>query len=253
MINPYALELYTIPDEIFELARVTPVRETNFSGLAPPIDAYPLLPGGSKSYIVRPTGNNGRWPGNVVPVGFTARYWKRLRAIVAPLSTVSFSVLADEENFLRIVQATQHIMDNSCVRFRNYDPAVDTDLLVIDSIGTGCFVRTLGYVAGQGQHYMHLELDACYTLGVIVHELLHAIGAIHEQSRPDRDDYVTIHWDQIEPGRENNFVMAAWDTGPTPPLCPEDPPFDGCYSGRVVKQQNLPYDYESVMHYPKNL
>ncbi len=30
-----------------------------------------------------------------------------------------------------------------------------------------------------------------------MHEFLHVLGAMHEQSRLDRDQYVQIHWDNI--------------------------------------------------------
>ena len=33
-----------------------------------------------------------------------------------------------------------------------------------------------------------------------MHEFLHALGFHHEHMRADRDDDVTIHWDNIEPG-----------------------------------------------------
>ena len=40
----------------------------------------------------------------------------------------------------------------------------------------------------------------CDHKAVIEHELLHALGFYHEQSRTDRDDYVDIWLDQVIPG-----------------------------------------------------
>lgn len=40
----------------------------------------------------------------------------------------------------------------------------------------------------------------CDHKAVIEHELLHALGFYHEQSRQDRDDYVNIHLDQVVDG-----------------------------------------------------
>ena len=39
----------------------------------------------------------------------------------------------------------------------------------------------------------------------IQHEFLHALGAFHVQSRPDRDDYVEIKWDNIQESQKHNF------------------------------------------------
>ncbi|KAK2836031.1 hypothetical protein Q5P01_016515 [Channa striata] len=70
----------------------------------------------------------------------------------------------------------------------------------------------------------------CDHLGTVEHEFLHALGFWHEQSRADRDDYVDIVWDQIEPGKEHNFMT---------------------HNDTVSSALGVPYDYSSVMHYGK--
>jgi len=60
---------------------------------------------------------------------------------------------------------------------------------------------------------------------IIVHEIMHSMGSYHEQSRPDRDDFVQINVANIEPGALNNFQIA-------PLAAPEGD-----------------YDFDSIMHY----
>jgi hydrogenase maturation factor HypF (carbamoyltransferase family) len=49
--------------------------------------------------------------------------------------------------------------------------------------------------------------DGCVAERVVQHELLHVMGFYHEHSRPDRDDYITIKWDNIGQGSYFSFAL----------------------------------------------
>ncbi|ALC45737.1 CG6974 [Drosophila busckii] len=84
---------------------------------------------------------------------------------------------------------------------------------------------------GSGSHDVLLTEHCLSKPGIIQHETLHVLGLYHEQSRADRDMFVVIDYDNI-PRKYWSQFMAMSDKSTT--------------------TFNVPYDFESVMHYPKN-
>ncbi|XP_041429866.1 embryonic protein UVS.2-like [Xenopus laevis] len=115
--------------------------------------------------------------------------------------------------------AMQEYESLTCVRFvpRTKEVAY---LNIISGNGCSSFLGRLG-----NAQTVELASYGCMYMGIIQHELNHALGFYHEQSRSDRDDYVTIITENIIPGYANNFNK---------------------YNS---KNLGLEYDYSSVMHY----
>ena len=44
-----------------------------------------------------------------------------------------------------------------------------------------------------------------------MHEMMHAAGFWHEQSRYDRDQYVEVMWENIQPGNEKTLDKIDWN------------------------------------------
>ncbi|MBT7670156.1 MAG: hypothetical protein HN623_11275, partial [Bdellovibrionales bacterium] len=116
----------------------------------------------------------------------------------------------------------------------------NSDYLLIVSRGDGCFSK-VGKIGGEQE----LNLGkGCFKSHLILHQLLHAAGLWHEQSRCDRDQYIKIKWDNILTDKVDNFNRRC----ATLDECQGDL---HCVVEEGV-QSDLPYDRRSIMHYGKH-
>lgn len=60
----------------------------------------------------------------------------------------------------------------------------------------------MGRVGGRQE--LNLQSPGCLTKkGTVEHEMMHALGFLHEQNRWERDKHVTVNYDNIQPGTDS--------------------------------------------------
>ena len=159
----------------------------------------PVADGGPIAFAVAISGSQFRWPGGVVP----------------------YTVDPALPNQSRIVDAMAHWADKTVITFV---PRASQPNYVHFSDQGGCWSR-LGMRGGL----QDISLSASCSTGNTIHEIGHTVGLWHEQSREDRNSFVTINYANIDPQYVSQFdqhISDGDDVGP--------------------------YDYCSIMHYPPN-
>lgn len=141
------------------------------------------------------------WPNDEVPYTISAVFGANERATIA--------------------RAIAEFQNRTCLRFVPRQSQRDYVEFVR---GNGCS-SNVGRVGGRQQISIGL---GCESVGVVIHEILHALGFYHEQSRPDRDEHIIIDRDNIQPGAEVNFQKQ---------------------SSNEVQTLGEAYDIQSIMHY----
>ncbi|ETN75311.1 astacin [Necator americanus] len=121
-----------------------------------------------------------RWPNGEIPYTLSSQYGAYSRSVIA--------------------KAMQEYHDKTCVRFVPRDVSRHVDYIYIHP-DDGCY-SLVGKTGGR----QPLSLDSgCIQVGTIVHELMHAVGFFHEQSRQDRDEYIEIVWRNVQNGADDQF------------------------------------------------
>ncbi|KAK3703605.1 hypothetical protein QZH41_019159, partial [Actinostola sp. cb2023] len=146
-----------------------------------------------------------------------ARIWRTRRIPYVIDSAIQAAVVSTISN------AIQTFSTITCVKWEA-KTAADTKYIKFVK-KDGCW-SWVGKTTSFGAQELSVG-DGCNYVATIIHEMMHASGFFHEQSRPDRDTYVTINWNNIMDGQSHNFNKKT----------PQESEIFGVY------------DYDSVMHY----
>ena len=148
--------------------------------------------------------------------------------------TVSTTVSKDGAMIIR--DAMDHWEDNTCLRF--LPESGEGDYIEFDNtVASWCYSTHIGKKNADDDEKQVINLGerGCEHLGIAAHEIAHAVGFWHEQTRPDRESYVDIHFDRIA-GEGEAKILADLQF-----MARNDDEVDSLGST---------YDYGSIMHYP---
>lgn len=138
-----------------------------------------------------------------------------------PGGTLAYRIDPGLPNQNRVTDAIQAIQNNTNLTFKvRTNEANFITFRNSDSCSSAVGMK-------GGEQFINLG-PGCST-GNAIHEICHAAGLWHEQSREDRDSFVRVNWANIVPALRHNFDQHITD---------------GDDVGR--------YDYDSIMHYPRN-
>lgn len=156
---------------------------------APPPDRYGAVASNRKTHL---------WPGGVIPYVIKSNA-RSLRA------DVEWAAAELSKTEIKVRPRTN-----------------ETDYVEFQNTEDSCWSR-LGRIGGAQE----IELGGCGRVSII-HELMHAAGFLHEQSRSDRDAHIEVVWSEIDPDAHSQFET------------------------RPGRSQDIgDYDYDSLMHYPR--
>merc|ERR1711970_32813 len=158
------------------------------------------------------TGNSfQKWPNNEVPYQFDSSFTSTDR--------------------LAFIEATKHISAVTCIsfvhKFASKYLRVRRDCSCGGSCFSGAYVEGLG--AGSPRNMAVgspcLDPNNQNSVGLLIHEILHALGIGHTQTRPDRNSYISVNYQNIQGGSSQFQLCSSCNT------------------------YGIPYDCLSIMHY----
>eukprot|EP00121_Abeoforma_whisleri_P010808 Awhi_evm1s9965 len=129
-------------------------------------------------------------------------------------------IMNDIEDAIEMIEAAL----GDCIKVRERQPN-EKSYVSIDMRGSGCSSAVGRRGGKQGMNLAGSGNGRGCGKGSTAHEMFHALGMYHGQSRPDRDELITVHENRIQDSKKHNFRK------------------------RDVNTFGSPYDFRSIMHY----
>lgn len=204
-MNAWSNKSITIFDPLLGQKQVNYLEENGYAITEGDIIISKLSSIKQPSAVFRPKISGGRWPRGVVAFQID--------------ENLPFA------NKLSVMQAIFHWQKNTHLTFIEVNNKNREDwpdyIKFVPAEGTTCS----SFVGRQGGEQV-INLSPRCTAMNTVHEIGHAVGFWHEQSRGDRNYYIKINWDNIDEDHRYNFDQQLND-------------------GTDYEA----YDYQSIMHY----
>lgn len=138
-----------------------------------------------------------------------------------PKGVVPFEIDTNWTSEESVLGAIKQWEEHTGLRFVAHTNEVDYIRFRFESSYTDICTSAVGRIGGE----QTIDLARVCSTSAIIHEIGHAIGLFHEQHRPDRDQFITINWENINPRYRSQFEM------------------------RTDSQSIGAYDLDSIMHY----
>uniref|UniRef100_A0A183CKW5 Metalloendopeptidase n=1 Tax=Globodera pallida TaxID=36090 RepID=A0A183CKW5_GLOPA len=178
--------------------------------------------------LARQRSNRGKRAGNAMFLEPTStKRWDPNKAI-----PYMFDQSLAEADKKAVREAVTEIQSKTCLNFTEVHAKPTGSHLYYTKIAnpTFCGLSYVGRV--EPANPIYLSFMCGHPAGVAIHETMHALGFQHEQLRYDRDQFITIQWENVNPQQLDFFTVS---------------------DVTKFSSYGIKYDYGSIMQYSSTI